>query len=389
MESARQIRAHIMAMPLSDAVREVMHQLAQHGAQAYVVGGAVRDWVWHPESFNADTTDWDIATNADPVLLEQLAAQHHPGERFGTFSLAQRVEVTVMRVDGAYRDHRHPEWIHPAADIMRDLRRRDFTANGAAFDGRRVVAVAHALQDLAARRLRAIGSPQRRFSEDPLRILRLVRLMAVHGASVEERTWNALQDMAAQGALVSRERRLAELVKFLQAPVKTWGLWNAGGLAAALEWPPGWDDGCAKRVAAPPVSAPARLAAFALISVGSLTSIREWIRTWPLPKEWREALITVERRAPVIDPVRWGGLARRPGQRYAAVFRQLAAAWGMESSQLEPLVLALSAADLQRRWHLYGPRLGRVLRDLADTVAQNPELNQPERLAALVDTFLA
>lgn len=382
------IETHIARMPVSDGVQFVMDQLRRNGAASYVVGGAIRDWVWNPDAFDPDQVDWDLTTDADPGLLARLAIGDHPGERFGTYQLADRVEVTRMREEDLYGDGRHPDHVRWTSDIVRDLKRRDFTVNAVGFDRYTVFTVDHAGDDLSARRLRAVGSPVERFSEDPLRMVRLVRLMGCHGTVVDTETWKALHLLAPQTTRVSRERRLAEFVKFLNAPSGQWHLWNSGSLGEALEWQAGWNAVHAKAMVRVPTSGASRIAAFAVISHGTLAAIHDWIRTWPLPREWRQALLAVEGESPELDPDRWARLARNPRQRHADVFRELAEAFGVPKPRLAPLVLALSAADLKRGWPLHGAAVGEVMQRLRDAVEGNPDLNQEKYLARLVDAFL-
>ena len=110
----------------------------------------------------------------------------------GTVTLVRggfAVEHTTERCDGAYRDSRHPESVRFTSSIEEDLARRDFTVNAIALaaDGR-LVDPFGGREDLRSGVLRCVGDPARRFAEDALRILRLLRFASVLGFSVEENT---------------------------------------------------------------------------------------------------------------------------------------------------------------------------------------------------------
>ena len=108
-----------------------------------------------------------------------------------------KVETTTFRRDGVYADHRHPEQVTFTPDLTEDLARRDFTVNAMATDLRGTVYDPFNGQaDLQEGILRCVGDPERRFSEDALRILRCLRFAAVLGFSVEPETDKALMTWA-------------------------------------------------------------------------------------------------------------------------------------------------------------------------------------------------
>lgn len=382
------IEQHITAMPLPSLVRQAMDAVRRRGGDIFVVGGAIRDWVWAPSNFNPDIVDWDLTTNLATATLRELSSNAHPGERFGTFRLGPRLEVTIMRQEHGYEDRRHPDALTCEQSIEIDLLRRDFTVNAVAFDGRRVVAAAHALDDLARRRLRAVGSAARRFAEDPLRMLRLIRFMAVCDALADPQTWAALLDHRADVATVSRERRLEEFTRFLAAPPSRWQSWSRAGMNAALEWPEGWHQSSAWPMVSAPHHPAARLAAYALLSQTSVSGLSDWIRQWPLERSWRAALRTLLELGPDLDPECWRRLARNPRQRHRWIFHDLAVAFGVVPDQAAPIRLALTAQEIRTRWQLSGPSLSKALQHLTDRVDRNPSENTAPSLATLLERFL-
>ena len=112
-------------------VRQVLVTLQGRGYPAFLVGGCVRDML-----LGVQPNDWDITTAALPEqLLELFPGARVTGGRHGTVTVrvnSHSVEVTPFRVEGGYRDHRHPELVQFVADLTADLSRRDFTVNAMA-----------------------------------------------------------------------------------------------------------------------------------------------------------------------------------------------------------------------------------------------------------------
>src|SRR5699024_9122177 len=111
--------------------KNVLQQLEQAYYQAYFVGGSVRDLL-----LKRDIGDIDIATSASPKQVMELFDKVIPvGIEHGTVIVRYQhisYEVTTFRIDGAYSDQRHPDYVHFTNDITRDLNRRDFTINALA-----------------------------------------------------------------------------------------------------------------------------------------------------------------------------------------------------------------------------------------------------------------
>lgn len=218
-------------------VGEVLETLAAAGHEAWCVGGCVRD------SLSGRTPeDWDVTTSALPEeTMVAFGARALPtGLRHGTVTVKTAggpVEVTTYRIDGDYRDHRHPENVTFTRSLEEDLARRDFTVNAMAlgpggelrdpFGGRR---------DLEEGVLRCVGDPDRRFQEDALRILRGLRFSAVLGLEIQAETAAAMEKNRAFLGEIAPERIQTELVKLLR------GAWADRALGAHPEivgvfWP--------------------------------------------------------------------------------------------------------------------------------------------------------
>lgn len=189
--------------------------LEDGGFEAWCVGGFVRDAL-----LGRPIHDVDVATNArwqeaQRLFAEAGCATHETGVAHGTLTVmvgGEPIEVTTYRVDGAYRDGRHPDAVSFAGSIEEDLARRDFTVNAMAFHPSRGLLDPFGGQaDLAAGILRTVGDPRERFAEDALRILRGCRFASQLGFALEEAAWAAAVSQKSLLARVSAERIFHEL----------------------------------------------------------------------------------------------------------------------------------------------------------------------------------
>ena len=180
----------MVVFSLPAPVSALIARLEQAGFATYLVGGCLRDGL-----LGKQATDWDLATAALPQQVQALfdhARVIETGLQHGTVTVildGVQMEVTTFRKDGDYADHRRPEQVTFTASIEEDLARRDFTVNAMAYSPTRGLIDPFGGQaDLEKKILRAVGDPIRRFEEDALRILRLVRFCAVLGFEAEAAT---------------------------------------------------------------------------------------------------------------------------------------------------------------------------------------------------------
>ncbi len=254
--------------PLPDAKQyatELVRTLRERGHRAYFAGGCVRDLL-----LGREPADYDVATDATPqqvmgIFPRTLAV----GEQFGvvlvpispspqtltgegtlddgaTGALARpnehehrsnAIEVATFRSDVGYSDGRHPDEVRFTSDPREDVQRRDFTINGMLLDPlaldpltldsttlaatsldkapNPILDFVGGRADLKAGIVRAIGEPERRFSEDKLRMLRGVRFAARFGYQIDPATFSAMTHLAPQIHQVSRERVRGELTQML------------------------------------------------------------------------------------------------------------------------------------------------------------------------------
>jgi poly(A) polymerase len=212
---------------MKQAAVEIVRTLRQHGYQAYLVGGCVRDLL-----LGREPADYDVATDATPdEVMSVFPKTWAVGAQFGVVLVPiedgagevartpQRcVEVATFRSDVRYSDGRHPDEVRYTRDPKEDVQRRDFTVNGLLLDPLeqdRVLDYVGGQEDLARRLVRTIGDPARRFAEDKLRMLRAVRFAARFGYDIDPQTMQAVREHAAEIHQVSRERIRDEVLKML------------------------------------------------------------------------------------------------------------------------------------------------------------------------------
>lgn len=191
---------------------KVIEKLEKAGFEAYVVGGAVRDFVR-----NMRANDVDVTTNATPNEVKQLFPHTiDVGIQHGTVLvvLKETVEVTTYRSEATYSDFRRPDAVIFVRTLQEDLQRRDFTMNAMALSkSDELIDYFGGRDDIEKEIIQAVGDPHKRFSEDALRMLRAVRFSAQLNFSLHINTLKAIQSLHHLIAHVSMERVKVELEK--------------------------------------------------------------------------------------------------------------------------------------------------------------------------------
>lgn len=183
-------------------------QLNSKGFEAYFVGGCVRDMFLHTAP-----KDIDITTNATVEQIKEVFRKEKlvlTGAKYGTVTVYLEnipIEITTYRVEKNYSDFRHPNDVIFTSNLLEDLKRRDFTIGAIAFDGNKnIIDPFNGQADLKKKIIRAVGDPNLRFQEDPLRILRAIRFCCQLGFSIEEDTKNAISENIILLNKISKER---------------------------------------------------------------------------------------------------------------------------------------------------------------------------------------
>lgn len=204
-------------MEIPNYVAAVIGALENAGYEAYIVGGCVRDAL-----SGKIPHDYDVTTSALPEETKRSMCGLkviETGIKHGTVTViseGRQVEVTTYRIDGDYRDGRHPESVSFTRNLAEDLARRDFTINGMAYGHGGLVDLFGGREDLKRGIIRCIGAPEKRFAEDALRIMRALRFSAVLGFEIEDNTARSAVESRGLLGKISAERILAELKQFIR-----------------------------------------------------------------------------------------------------------------------------------------------------------------------------
>lgn len=323
---------------LPAAVQSCCDTLRRAGYAAHPVGGCVRDLL-----LGRVPGDWDVTTSARPEMVQGLFSHTIPtGIKHGTVTVIEdevSIEVTTFRLESGYGDSRHPDAVSFDTDLIGDLSRRDFTINAMALDEHLdVIDPFGGKTDLEDKIIRAVGEPERRFSEDALRILRGVRFGAQLGFELHPDTEAAMEVCAPLVDRVSAERIKTEVEKILVSPN------------------------------------PQRVGALAALGV-----LNRFHRDW-LPCDWKE--LQSAENTPV---ERWRAFCSLSGFPIEALPVERAVRMSILHPERDLVKsLALSGGELQELG-LRGEAIGITQKRLAAHVREHPEDNTPERLRRLVD----
>ena len=197
-----------MEIRLPDTVQKAIKLLEMAGHEAYCVGGALRDSLLQREP-----KDFDLATNATPEEMEVVFSDFHcirTGMRHDTITV--HVEDDFIEIT---------TYCHLSSSIQEDLGYRDLTINSMAYspsDG--LVDPFHGLQDLQNQILRFTGNAFERIQEDPLRMMRVIRLSCQLDFSIMEEDYQQIQRLAGLLPSISKERIRDELTRILMCGSK-------------------------------------------------------------------------------------------------------------------------------------------------------------------------
>lgn len=196
---------------------QVIEKLLECGYEAYLVGGAVRDFLLH-----VSPKDFDVATNATPEQVSKLFRRSRViGKRFPIVHVMvgrDTIEVSTFR-SGVARQNEFGRIVKDNAygTLEQDAVRRDFTCNALYYDlvRKHIIDFHRGLDDIAQKRLVMIGDPAERYQEDPVRMLRAVRLAGKLDFEIEP---NTAAPIAEHAHLLQKEpvaRLFDELMKII------------------------------------------------------------------------------------------------------------------------------------------------------------------------------
>lgn len=363
-----------------DRPDHILRNMNKNGFEAYYVGGCVRDTL-----LGREIHDWDITTAALPEQVMALFDHCVPtGLKHGTVTVldgAESYEVTTFRADGDYADGRHPDSVRFVPNLTEDLARRDFTVNAMAMDADgNIYDPMGGQDDLWKRRLRAVGDPVKRFTEDALRMLRALRFSAQLGFEIEEQTMKAIAVCAPLCEKLSAERVRDEMEKTLLSPcpAKVGQMAELGILEKFL---PKEVRDC-RPIQNCPMERTARWTALCRIYPElNLTDLR-------LDKVTARNAMTVAQLECPADRFGWKKLLSEQGKERGLLAADLFGARTIAEEIIasgEPLWLcdlAVTGKDLP---YITGAELGRALHELLSHVLLHPEDNEKQALIKLTE----
>jgi poly(A) polymerase len=208
---------------ISSAAIKTCEGLQNAGFDAYIVGGAVRDLL-----LDFKPKDFDIATNAEPEEVNKIFRRSRIiGRRFRLVHVLwgrETIEVSTFRGHHDNSQNKSDASTNDTGRILRDnifgsleddAVRRDFTANALYYNPKtqEVLDFHHGVADVNARLLRMIGEPVTRYKEDPVRMLRAVRLSAKLGLKIDKATEKPIAELAHLLQDVPPSRLFDEMLK--------------------------------------------------------------------------------------------------------------------------------------------------------------------------------
>lgn len=206
-----------MYINLPKSVKFIIEKIKEHGEEAYIVGGCVRDSI-----LGILPNDYDITTSAKPDKIIDIFKNYkiiENGIKHGTVGILienEVYEITTYRVEGEYEGNRRPKNVEFTSKIVDDLKRRDFTINAMAYNEEdKLIDYFDGVKDLHDKKIRTVGNPDERFIEDGLRIIRAIRFSSKLGFDIEKETFESIKRNSNILKNISRERVSDEIKKII------------------------------------------------------------------------------------------------------------------------------------------------------------------------------
>ena len=393
----------------------VLNRLRQGGHEALLAGGCVRDML-----LGRQCSDYDIATSAAPAEVAALFRRVLMiGAKFGVVMVIhnrRQIEVATFRSDLSYSDGRRPDGVR-FTTARQDAERRDFTINGMFYDpiADEVIDYVGGQEDLARKIIRTIGSPDRRFDEDYLRMIRAVRFAVRLDFAIDEATARAIEKHAVSISTISGERICDELSKMLSCESAAAALetLHRVGLASVVlgelfEAENRWRR-AVRRVGAVSGKCDLVLTMSAMLCELTPKAISKIIRRWGASNELKNALCWISANLPAwrqAPDMRLCDFKRLlAGEHFDRLLdlwrfeehqadsndelcRQIAArAESIPADQVAPRPM-VSGADLIAMGMVEGPLLGQIASTLYDAQL-NEEFSSPEHAGKAAEKLIA
>ena len=198
--------------PIYAAAAEIVKRIRANDADAYFVGGCVRNMLMHKSCKDVDIVCSLPFEKISEIFPDSILA----GAAFGVNIIRHKgfaFELASAREERCYMDGRHPESVHFTTDFEVDSKRRDFTVNAMLYDPEKqeIIDWHGGISDIKKGILRTVGKSDERFKEDYLRLLRAIRFAAKYHLTIADETWEAICSNAHLTAETAPERIMQEL----------------------------------------------------------------------------------------------------------------------------------------------------------------------------------
>ena len=206
---------------MEQIIKKVLKKIESNGYEAYIVGGYVRDLL-----LGKKTYDVDICTNALPRDLNRIFPSCINNNYGGiTFKIKKfNFDITTYRKEIKYED-RKPIEIEYINNLFEDIMRRDFKMNAICINSKGfIIDLIDGMSDVKNHVINAIGDNDKKFVEDPLRMLRAIRFMTVLDFELDSDTYESIKRNKKEILTLSQYRVKDELDKILVNPNALKGL---------------------------------------------------------------------------------------------------------------------------------------------------------------------
>jgi len=185
----------------------IIKKLNDSGYEALVVGGCIRNLIMGEEAH-----DWDITTKATAEEISRTFKGFKVvpvGKKFGTLT------VVINHINYEVSTFKKNKSV-PTPNLLEDLRHRDFTINALAWrEGEEIIDYFNGLEDIIQKIIRGVENPKDRIKEDPLRMLRAIRLACELDFKIDKVTLRVIEENSLLIKKVSPERIRDEFIKIL------------------------------------------------------------------------------------------------------------------------------------------------------------------------------
>lgn len=205
-------------MEIEKELNEILKILNTHG-KGYIVGGYVRD-----KLMGVKPKDCDFCTDIDYEKLLYIFKKYNPKEIGKAFGIVQinykgkAYEIAKLRRDSDFTKERNKLQIEFVNDIYEDLKRRDFTVNAIAFNGEKLIYESElSKEDIKNKVIRFVGEGRERIKEDPLRLLRGIRIATEKSMEIDKETERSMFLERDRLKNISMERVQEEIFKIFKS----------------------------------------------------------------------------------------------------------------------------------------------------------------------------